>query len=168
MLRRLYILCFFLTLLCLPSKAVLQEDSLKNSLSVLRHELIKEHLELTKQLNTSKMFNERVISQLKEFGERSSQVSLMLYSQNNDNVFDLTYACQKATDLWQHFQTQTHPFYEVVIKSNEDIARYDSLINVLSTMYTFGMTERMKIDRNVCLTLASSNRRMLKDRKSVV
>ena len=94
MLRRLYILCFFLTLLCLPSKAVLQEDSLKNSLSVLRHELIKEHLELTKQLNTSKMFNERVISQLKEFGERSSQVSLMLYSQNNDNVFDLTYACQ--------------------------------------------------------------------------
>ncbi|MDK7762801.1 mechanosensitive ion channel [Prevotella bivia] len=164
MLRRLYILCFFLTLLCLPSKAVLQEDSLKNSLSVLRHELIKEHLELTKQLNTSKMFNERVISQLKEFGERSSQVSLMLYSQNNDNVFDLTYACQKATDLWQHFQTQTHPFYEVVIKSNEDIARYDSLINVLSTMYTFGMTERMKIDRNVCLTLASSNRRMLKER----
>lgn len=164
MLRRLYILCFFITLLCLPSKAVLQEDSLKNSLSVLRHELINEHLELTKQLNTSKIFNERVISQLKEFGDMSSQVSLMLYSQSNDNIFDLTYACQKAIDLWQNFQIQTHPFHEVVIKSNEDIARYDSLINVLSTMYTFNMDKHMKIDRNVCLTLATSNRRMLIER----
>ena len=166
MLKRLYLLCFLITLLCLPAKAMLQEDSLKNSLSVLRHELINEHLELTKQLNVSKVFNERVFLQLKEFGELSSQVSLMLYSQNNDNIFGLTYACQKAIDLWQNFQVQTHPFHEVVTKSNEEIARYDSLINVLSTMYTFGMNDRMKIDRNVCLTLATSNRRMLKERNS--
>lgn len=164
MVKRLYIFVILLSFLSLPSKAVLQEDSLKNSLSVLRHELIKAHLEQTRQLDNSKYFSYHVLGQLKEFGEGAAQVSLMLYSQNTDNIFDLTYACEKATNLWKNFQTQTRPFEEVITQSNNDIARYDSLINVLSTMYTYGMDERSKIDRNVCLTLSVSIRRMLKER----
>lgn len=164
MVKRLYLFLVFLSFLSLPSKAVLQEDSLKSSLSVLRHELIKAHLDQTRQMDYSKFFNYHVIGQLKEFGEGAAQVSLMLYSQNTDNIFDLTYACEKATNLWKNFQTQTRPFEEVITRSNEDIARYDSLINVLSTMYTYGMDKRSKIDRNVCLTLSVSIRRMLRER----
>ena len=88
----------------------------------------------------------------------------MLYSQKTDNIFDLTYACQQATELWKDFQTKTRPFHDLITESNEEIARYDSLINVLSTMYIFGLTPKMKTDRNVCLTLAASIRRMLKER----
>ena len=88
----------------------------------------------------------------------------MLYSQKTDNIFDLTYACQQATELWKDFQSKTRPFHNMITESNEEIARYDSLINVLSTMYTFGLTPKMKTDRNVCLTLAVSIRRMLKER----
>ncbi len=161
--RRIYIILFLCFSTILPLHAVLQEDSLKNSLQVLRHELITRHYEQTEQLTRSKAVNERVMSQLKEIGENSAQVSLMLYSQSSENIFDLTYACHAATELWNDFQSKTRPFQQMIMESNEEIARYDSLINVLSTMYTYGMSERTKIDRNVCLTLAVSIRRMLQE-----
>ena len=162
--KKLFFIIILLFFLTLPAAAVLQEDSLKNSLSVLRHELIAQHLEQTKQLNKSRFITEQVTNQLKEIGDKSAQVSLMLYSQKTDNIFDLTYACQQATELWKDFQTKTRPFHDLITESNEEIARYDSLVNVLSTMYTFGLTPKMKTDRNVCLTLAVSIRRMLKER----
>ena len=162
--KKLFFITILLFILTLPTHAVLQEDSLKNSLQVLRSELIAQHLELTKQLNKSRFITEQVTSQLKEIGDNSAQISLMLYSQKTDNIFDLTYACQQATELWKDFQTTTRPFHDLITESNEEIARYDSLINVLSTMYIFGLTPKMKTDRNVCLTLAASIRRMLKER----
>ena len=162
--KKLFFITILLFILTLPTHAVLQEDSLKNSLQVLRSELIAQHLEQTKQLNKSRFITEQVTSQLKEIGDKSAQISLMLYSQKTDNIFDLTYACQQATELWKDFQTKTRPFHDLITESNEEIARYDSLINVLSTMYIFGLTPKMKTDRNVCLTLAVSIRRMLKER----
>ena len=164
MYKKIFFITILLFIITLPASAVLQEDSLKNSLSVLRHELIVQHLEQTKQLNNSKFISEQVMNQLKEIGEHSTQVSLMLYSQKTDNIFDLTYACQEATELWKDFQSKSRPFHDLITESKEEIARYDSLINVLSTMYTFGMTDKMKTDRNVCLTLAISIRRMLQER----
>lgn len=164
MYKKIFFITILLFIVTLPASAVLQEDSLKNSLSVLRHELIAQHLEQTKQLNNSKFISEQVMNQLKEIGEHSAQVSLMLYSQKTDNIFDLTYACQEATELWKDFQSKSRPFHDLITESKEEIARYDSLINVLSTMYTFGMTDKMKTDRNVCLTLAVSIRRMLQER----
>ena len=162
--KKLFFITILLFILTLPTHAVLQEDSLKNSLQVLRSELSAQHLEQTNQLNKSRCITEQVTSQLKEIGDKSAQISLMLYSQKTDNIFDLTYACQQATELWKDFQTKTRPFHDLITESNEEIARYDSLINVLSTMYIFGLTPKMKTDRNVCLTLAASIRRMLKER----
>ena len=162
--KKLFFITILLFILTLPASAVLQEDSLKNSLQVLRHELIAQHIEQTKQLNESRFITDQVTKQLKEIGDKSAQVSLMLYSQKTDNIFDLTYACQQATELWKDFQTKTRPFHDLITESNEEIARYDSLVNVLSTMYTYGLTQKMKTDRNVCLTLAVSIRRMLKER----
>ena len=162
--KKLFFITILLFILTLPASAVLQEDSLKNSLQVLRHELISQHIEQTKQLNNSRFITEQVTNQLKEIGDKSAQVSLMLYSQKTDNIFNLTYACQQASELWKDFQTKTRPFHDLITESNEEIARYDSLVNVLSTMYTIGLTPKMKTDRNVCLTLAVSIRRMLKER----
>ena len=42
----------------------------------------------------------------------------------------------------ESFQTKTRPFHDLITESNEEIARYDSLVNVLSTMYTFGLTQK--------------------------
>lgn len=161
--KRIFLINLLLMFFILPAAAVLQEDSLQNSLAVLRHELITRHYEQTEQLNRAKLINERVMQQLHEIGENSAQISLMLYSQNSGNIFDLTYACHEATKLWSDFQEKTRPFQLMIMQSNEEIARYDSLINVLSTMYTTGMSEKTKTDRNVCLTLAKSIRRMLRE-----
>ncbi|MBF1435583.1 MAG: mechanosensitive ion channel family protein [Prevotella micans] len=161
--KRIFLLNLLLMFFILPAAAVLQEDSLQNSLAVLRHELITRHYEQTEQLNRAKLINERVMQLLHEIGENSAQISLMLYSQNSGNIFDLTYACHEATKLWSDFQEKTRPFQLMIMQSNEEIARYDSLINVLSTMYTTGMSEKTKTDRNVCLTLAKSIRRMLRE-----
>lgn len=161
--KRIFLLNLLLMFFILPAAAVLQEDSLQNSLAVLRHELITRHYEQTEQLNRAKLINERVMQQLHEIGENSAQISLMLYSQNSGNIFDLTYACHEATKLWSDFQEKTRPFQLMIMQSNEEIARYDSLINVLSTMYTTGMSEKTKTDRKVCLTLAKSIRRMLRE-----
>lgn len=91
--KKFFLLLLLLITFLLPSKAVLKEDSLNNSLSVLRHELITYHYEQDEMLKNSKRMGEEVFSTLRDIMMRSGQNSLMLYSQKNDYVFDLTYAC---------------------------------------------------------------------------
>lgn len=152
----------------LPANAVLKEKDLGNSLAVLRHELTTYHREQQDRMINAKMRNERVMSTLRDIMQRSSQNSLMLYSQKTDYVFDLTYACHEATKQYQEFQKSIAPFKEYVNQSNADIARYDSLIDVLSRMPTMMLDEKAKIDRNVSLTLAVNIRRMLEDNNTAL
>lgn len=149
--------------IALPANAVLKEKDLGNSLAVLRHELTTYHREQQDRMVNAKMRSERVMSTLRDIMQRSSQNSLMLYSQKTDYVFDLTYACHEATKQYQEFQKSIAPFKEYVNQSNADIARYDSLIDVLSRMPTMMLDDKAKIDRNVSLTLAVNIRRMLED-----
>lgn len=147
----------------LPANAVLKEKDLASSLSVLRHELTTYHREQQDRLYGSKLHSDQALARLRDIMMRSSQNSLMLYSQKTDYVFDLTYACHEATEQYKEFQRQVAPFREFVDRSNADIARYDSLIDVLSKMPTKRLSDQAMIDRNVCLTLAVNIRRMLVD-----
>ena len=160
--RILTILCLAF-LFILPANAVLKEDSLANSLAVLRHELITYHYEQNKLLSSSKEMSREVFETMKNIMERSSQNAIMLYSQKSDDIFDLTYACHEAKAQYEEFKKKTLPFKDYIAESNAEIGRYDSLINSLSTMPTMYLDERAKVDRNVCLTLAVNIRRMLYD-----
>ena len=111
----------------------------------------------------AKIQSEQALNRLKEIMQRSSQNSLMLYSQKSDYVFDLTYACNEATEQYKEFQKQIAPFKEYVNRSASDIARYDSLIDVLSKMPVRQLSPQAKCDRDVCLALAVNIRRMLVD-----
>ena len=104
--KKLFFITILLFILTLPTHAVLQEDSLKNSLQVLRSELIAQHLELTKQLNKSRFITEQVTSQLKEIGDNSAQISLMLYSQKTDNIFDLTLCLPTSNRIMERLSNQ--------------------------------------------------------------
>lgn len=152
----------------LPGYAVLKEKDLGSSLEVLRHELTSYHREQQDKEINSTLRSKRVTAMLRDIMQRSSQNSLMLYSQKSDYVFDLTYACHEATEQYQEFKRQIAPFKEYVDRSNSDIARYDSLIDMLSKMPTMMLNDKAKIDRNVCLTLAVSIRRMLQDNKDAM
>ncbi|MBQ7422561.1 MAG: mechanosensitive ion channel family protein, partial [Prevotella sp.] len=160
--RRIFLI-LALVLWMLPLRAVLKEKDINSSLAVLRHELTTYHREQQDRLLGSKLQSERVMLTLRDIMQRSSQNSLMLYSQKSDYVFDLTYACHEATEQYEEFQRSIAPFKDFVDRSNSDIARYDSLIDMLSKMPTIMLNDQAKTDRNVCLTLAVNIRRMLKD-----
>lgn len=159
--HRLFSSVILLLLVILPSKAVLKEADLESTLGVLRGELTAYRLELEKETKYMQWQQEMVRSEIIGIFKRSSQNSLMLYSQKQDNIFDLTYACHEATDMYMQFQKQAKPFHDYIMKNSNDIARYDSLIANLSQMRVAQLSEQSKTDRNVCLTLAVNIRRTL-------
>ncbi len=165
---RLLLLVLAEVLCLVPAQAVLKEKDLNSSLAVLRHELTTYHREQQDREFNSTMRTQRVTTTLRDIMQRSAQNSLMLYSQKNDYVFDLTYACHEATEQYQDFRRQIMPFKDFVNRSNSDIARYDSLIDMLSKMPTMVLSPQAKVDRNVCLTLAVNIRRMLQDNKDAM
>ncbi len=155
-----------LLLLTFQCHAVLKEKDLSQTLQILRTELTKYHMELSERMIRHQKQNEIVRDQLITIMKRSNQNSLMLYSQEQEYVFDLTYACHEATELYQEFQRQQLPFKSFMNKTNGEIARYDSLINSLQAMPTNMLDAATKTDRNVCLTLATSIRNTLEDNRS--
>ena len=138
-------------LVALPSHAVLKERNIGGSLAMLRIELSNYHNKLERQTGAQKDQREQVMKQL--------------LSTMNRNVFDLTYACHEATEQYKSFKETVGPFREYVDETNKEIIRYDSLISDLSSMYTASLTDKEKIDRNVCLTLAVNIRRTLNYKK---
>ncbi len=147
----------------LPANAVLKEKNLDNTLAILRSELTDYYTELEKQ-SESMLEQQRMVGRnLVDIYNRSAQNSLMLYSQKNDNIFNMTYACHEATEMYMQFQKQSMPFRQFIDNNSTEIARYDSLIVNLSHMPVTSLTEEARIDRNVCLTLAISIRRTLNE-----
>ncbi|KGI60707.1 mechanosensitive ion channel family protein [Prevotella sp. S7 MS 2] len=147
----------------LNGHAVLKEKDLANTLSILRTELTNYHSELEKRAGLQKEQQQQVRDNIMTAWGKSNQNALMLYSQKPEYVFDLTYACHEATKQYRTFKESVMPFRLFLKKTNQEISRYDSLITSLSSMYTVNLSERSKIDRNVCLTLAVNIRHTLKD-----
>lgn len=160
--RILLIILFFVSLI-LPSEAVLKEKDLDNTLSILRTELIKYRVELERQSGFLQEQQERMGKNLFSIMNRSNQNSLMLYSQKSEYIFDMTYACHEATEQYHEFQRNVMPFRKFLDRTRNELARYDSLVNTLSSMPTMTLTEKANTDRSVCLTLAINIRRTLKD-----
>ncbi|MBO6145019.1 MAG: mechanosensitive ion channel family protein [Prevotella sp.] len=142
----------------LSAHAVLKEKDLNQTLQILRTELTNNYRELVQQKEHNKRQSEQVREQLIETMQRSNQNSLMLYSQKQEYVFDLTYACHEATELYQQFHRQQLPFKTFLQKAEGEIARYDSLIGSLQSMPADMLSHRAATDRNVCLALATNIR----------
>ena len=152
-------------MIILPSHAVLKEKNIENTLSLLRLELTNYRTELERQSGLMKAQQEQVMMNMISVMNRSRQNSLMLYSQKNGFIFDLTYACHEATEQYQEFQKNVKPFRQYLNTADVEISRYDSLINELGTMGKYGLSEKAKVDRNVCITLAINIRHTLNDNR---
>lgn len=162
--RRIISIIAFL-LVTLSTQAVLKEKDLSQTLQILRTELSDYHRELMQRLEMNQQQSALVREQLIATMKRSNQNALMLYSQKQEYVFDLTYACHEATEQYHEFQHQQLPFKSFLYKAESEIARYDSLIVNLKSMPDRVLDEQTRIDRNICLTLASSIRNALEDNR---
>ncbi len=149
--------------LFLSAHAVLKEKTLENTLGILRTELTNTYLDLEERSEHLQEQQTVIGFQLMDIYNRATQNSLMLYSQKMDYIFNLTYACHEATEMYTQFQKQSLPFREYIESNRTEIARYDSLIVNLTSMPTLYLNEEGKINRNVCLTLAISIRRTMQE-----
>jgi len=166
--RKAFLTILLALLTILQSHAVLKEKDLPQTLQILRTELTNYHRELSVQIERNREQSEMVRNQLIDIMKSSNQNSLMLYSQKQDYVFDLTYACHEATEQYHDFQRKQLPFKTFLSKAETDIARYDSLIGALRSMPVTMLDRQGQIDRNVCLTLATNIRNSLDDNRAIM
>ena len=149
----------------LPSNAVLKEANLDTTLYMLRTELTYYHIDLEKQNQAAKAQQLAVIQELISIVKQADQNSIMLYSQRNGYIFDMTYACHEATEQFKKFKSKAVPFRQMIKKNNVEVARFDSLINYLYGMNTMFLSEEAQVNRNVDLTLAVNIRRQLVEKQ---
>ena len=148
-------------LVVLNVHAVLKEKDLGQTLQILRAELTTNYREMTERSAIDQKRGEQMRNQLMTTMKRSNQNSLMLYSQKQDYVFDLTYACHEATEQYREFQRQRVPFHQFMSRTEHEIARYDSLIASLQKMPHGVLSVQSQKDRVACLDLARKIRTAL-------
>ena len=149
----------------LPAHGVLKEKDLENTLSILRQEVTTYYNDLQNEAKSHKQYRQHVIKELIEISRRSNQNALMLYSQKSEYVFDLTYACHEVTELYHDYRRSIQPFRSSIETIDTEISRYDSLKTSLDKMSVRNLSEKARIDRNVCLTLAVCIDRMLRENR---
>ena len=161
--KRILFAFLMLTFFCTDAGAVLKEKDLEQTLGILQVELEQYNDQLTHRTEARKARTKRLITQLLLTMKQADQNALMLYSQEQDNVFDLTYACHEATKLYREFHKRQLPFTTFLEKNEAELARYDSLIIRLETLPKNMTTKYGSLRRDSCLILAKSIRSMLAD-----
>ena len=162
---RAFTLMVLLLVMAVPSHAVLKEKDLEQTLVILREDITAYYQSLLSEAEGHKEYRQQVIKELVDISKRSNQNALMLYSQKEGYVFDLTYACNEVTKLYKDYNRRIQPFKSSIENIDTEIARYDSLRNSLNKMSVRSLSDQAKIDRNVCLTLAVCIDRMLRENR---
>ncbi len=162
---RVLTLMVLLLVMAVPSHAVLKEKDLEQTLVILREDITAYYQSLLSEAEGHKEYRQQVIKELVDISKRSNQNALMLYSQKEGYVFDLTYACNEVTKLYKDYNRRIQPFKSSIENIDTEIARYDSLRNSLNKMSVRSLSDQAKIDRNVCLTLAVCIDRMLRENR---
>lgn len=161
--KRFTCLLILLMGMTLDAGAVLKEKDLNHTLEILQTELEQYNTELKSRSAILKARNKQIIGELVSAMKRADQNALMLYSQQQDNVFDLTYACHEATEQYRQFHSRQQPFTTFLERSKNEIARYDSLIGSLRMMPERVLGDKGTARRDSCLALATSIRSILDD-----
>jgi len=164
--KKLLVILLAVVLATPEAHAVLKEKDLANTLSILRTELTIYYRELALRMERRQEMQQTMQSRLRAEMERSDQNALMLYSQDDEYIFDMTYACHEATEQYMEFQQRKAPFKQFFSKTNLDIARYDSLIGSLRDMPEQLLNEQSRADREACIILATSIRNSLRQNSS--
>ena len=149
-------LALVMVLMALEAGAVLKESTMTQTLGVLCEELSETHQE---QKDRAKRFEKRNADFKKSIGrdlELCNNIELMLYSQKEQNIFDLAYACNQATSLYQRV-SHTRSFKQFEQQQDEQIAQYENLIRALNNIPDYQLkTTEMRVTRDSCIFLAKA------------
>ena len=151
--RRLFILLLLIAPVC--AHAVLKEKDLDQTLLVLQSELESYHNDLTEAREKSKEQRIELQRLLASYLEEANQISLMVYSQQQDYIFDLTYACHQATDLYNRFHSNQIPFDTLKAQLQIEVQRYEGLVAVLRDISGDTLDATKTASRAKCIELAA-------------
>ena len=159
--KRFLLIFVLLSTFIVEAGAVLKEKDLEQTLAILQAELEQYNNELTVRSAIRKERAKQLITNLLLTMKQADQNALMLYSQEQTHLFDMTYACKEATKQYREFHKRQIPFTEFLEKNSKELARYDSLVKRLEAMPEM-MTTKYGIERrDSCLVLAKNIRNML-------
>ncbi len=118
-------------LVSLPAYAVFNERNFAKTLSILRSELHQEHAKMEHMQARLGQSNELQHQRLVEMTKRCNELALILYSQNQDYTFDMTYALEEVSKEYEDYTRQRMPFDEIVTRLDLEIERYEHLSEAL-------------------------------------
>lgn len=114
--------------------AVLNEQNLDMTVRVLKAELEKTYKEEKDMTVSYDSFNVRQHREALKTIQESEKIALMLYSQKQDYIFDMAYACHEATTQYREFKEKRMPFDINIKKLDSEIKRYTLLIETLESI----------------------------------
>ena len=121
--KRVFSILALSLLVAIPAYAVFNERDFAKTLTILRSELHQEHAKMAHLQARLAMNNDAQHQQLVEMTKRCNELALILYSQNQDYTFDMTYALNEVTKQYEDFHKQRLPFDEIVSRMNHEIER---------------------------------------------
>ena len=140
----------------LPASAVLKEENMEQTLSVLCEELSETHKEHKERAQRFEQRNKQFQRTIGRDLELCNNIELMLYSQKEQNVFDLAYACGQATSHYKRV-SRTRSFKQFEQQQDEQIAQYESLVKALNNIPDYQLkTPQMRATRDSCVSLAQT------------
>ena len=138
----------------LPAGAVLKESNMAQTLGVLCEELSETHQEQKERAERFEQRNKQFQRSIARDLELCNNIELMLYSQKEQNIFDLAYACGQATDLYKRV-SRTRSFKQFEQQQDEQIAQYEHLVQALNNISDYQITTpEMRVTRDSCIYLA--------------
>jgi len=155
MMKKLMVMAL-VALFSLQAGAVLKERNMRQTLGVLCEELTTTHKEHQQNLKRFQSRNTGFKRSIRRDLELCNNIELMLYSQKDQNVFDVAYACNQATELYNRL-SHTRSFKQFEEQQDEQIAQYGNLINALERIspHLLG-TKRVEATRDSCVYLAKA------------
>ena len=118
-------------ILTLPAGAVFKEKNLNQTLAVLHFELKNAYAQLQESAKGQARNEVEQHQTLIRLIETCNELSLMLYSQQQDFTFDLTYALDEVTNQYLDFNQTRMPYEDIVSSLEIEIDRYEKLIRTL-------------------------------------
>lgn len=129
--KRHSIIVMLALLFTVPAFAVFNERDLGQTISVLRYELRQEYNKMSNAQSRIDNRNRSQHGQMVGMIKTCNELSLILYSQNQDFTFDITYALKEATREYEDFNKSKMPYDEIISRLDLEIERYSRLVESL-------------------------------------
>ena len=111
--------------------AVLNERDLSQTLKVLRGELNEQVAKMERSRARMSSRNDTQHDRMVQMIQRCNEYALVLYSQNQDFTFDVTYSLRQATREYENFNKRKMPYDEIISRMDVEVDRYERLIEAL-------------------------------------